>query len=1554
MKLLNFVLAASIAASAITVPVCAGAADAAENLTSVTLISDDFENYAEGATDIGSWSNVGNANAVIAADPEDPDSKAAKLYAESGTVRLEYDLDKEYTDGVFNISYRIQSTRNIDGTNEFVTLFAKDTKNNYEYFLPNFMTAYAKIGDMSNTNPVFRPLLNDAGSQDLKLEGGQWFTVNATIDLNNHIATATVTDLEGTEFTATNEYNSGLDAIQFISGWNKPTVYVDDVTVTYTGAQMSADPTEPPENTVPGDAGDDNQTSVTLISDDFESYAEGSADIGSWSNVGNANAVIAADPEDPDSKAAKLYAESGTVRLEYDLDKEYTDGVFNISYRIQSTRNIDGTNEFVTLFAKDTKNNYEYFLPNFMTAYAKIGDMSNTNPAFRPLLNDVGSQDLKLDGGQWFTVNATIDLDSSIATATVTDSNGTAFTATNEYNSGLDAIQFICGWNKPTVYVDDVTVTYTGAHAPTASTAPTAPAASTEPVAPIDFFDDFEGYESADAVTNGTNYTIRTDGNNHTKLEFVTNGTGKALHLGLTETPNARLFWNAESESEVTSGTVGIEFDAKLDSVTGSRVVLFLNDSVKSEYTNLDFNAGILKYSSDGSSSTNLLTYEAGVWYHVKEVLDLDQNKMYIQITDTNGTELAYVQTGYTYNFKYIQFYNWSSETTGITLDNFAVKEGVSVPEVPTPATPTIDPDAPTPTPIDFFDDFEGYESADAVTNGTKYTISTDGNNHTKLELVENGGGKALHLGLTETPNARLFWNAGSESEVTSGTVGIEFDVKLDSVTGSRLVLFLNDSVKSEYTNLDFNAGTLKYSSDGSSSTNLFTYEAGVWYHVKELLDLDQNKMYIKITDTDSTELAYVQTGYTYNFKYIQFYNWSSETTGITLDNFAVKEGVSVSDIIPPENPLSAAPAVTPTEGTEIIAKADFNDISDISQSPFAVTDENGNPTDAELVQTASGDKALRLKSGADSSVCRVGLLDNLDEYSTGTMTISYAVRTDFSSEDIFDGIMTIPGTTYEAGSEASVPRILSSGVVQWFPATAASGSWWHAFASVKDQNWYVIKTVISFDKKTCEVQVYDGAGALLGSYSNAYIFTDGSGGLEKFYLKLTDAGHDGNTIVDNILIEYSEEQEAAELELPFTDDFESYSTLSDMTAKNWSMYSPSGNTQPSEIITTDKGKSFSLGFSAGCSSSTSVTHTFNTPITAGKIKVDFDIMPSASIGTHVKFDITGSDTYFPLFYFDGAGTVGTLYNYTNSSTKIGSYTAGEWYHCTAVVDLESETIEASIADSTGYKQTKSFDWPGMIGLTVDSIKAFALQEWIASADTASIFDNVVIDYVIEIPTLTESGMSFTTGSEQTSMKTNVPTIADSINLSFGTLMDTSTMKGITITNSTTNETVPYVIGTSGTTINLRLKEALDANTTYKVNVPGEVANPAGSAMGEAVTLSFTTGAAQFVGSIESVTANATEITKLNQLTEGSALTAAVKLTNATADAKTGILIVSFYSGDTLVKTSYEVIEAASGAKVSQNIKTTINGLEGVDCIKVMLWNDFENIAPLTTSIAIQ
>ncbi|MGN0181245.1 MAG: hypothetical protein ACI4DP_02365 [Candidatus Ornithomonoglobus sp.] len=396
-------------------------------------------------------------------------------------------------------------------------------------------------------------------------------------------------------------------------------------------------------------------TPTVLINDGFD-YEEG---IGSWSNTGNANAVVETDPTDTNNKAAKLYASSGTVRMQWNFGKEYTDGVFNISYRIQSTRNNEGTNEFVTLFVKDTNNSYEYFLPNFMTAYAKIGDMSNTNPAFVPLKNASNSQDMKLEGGQWFTVNATVDLDNGTATATVTDPSGTAFTATNAYNSGIDSLQFISGWNGPTVYVDDVRVTYT------------------EP-APINFSDNFDSYTDAAGVTaDGTLFTTATAGTNSTVLGLEDNGSGKALKITRSNpasASNARLYWNAASTREITTGTVGIEFDIRQDAA--SRTAVFVKDGTSDQNTTVDFKDN---YSFLCTSNDSGYTWTTGTWYHVNQVLDLDNDKLYVKLTDMSGNVLVYNVSEYTKNFTNFQLYNWYNGEEGCTIDNLTVKQGVPV-----------------------------------------------------------------------------------------------------------------------------------------------------------------------------------------------------------------------------------------------------------------------------------------------------------------------------------------------------------------------------------------------------------------------------------------------------------------------------------------------------------------------------------------------------------------------------------------------------------------------------------------------------------------------------------------------------------------------------------------------------------------------------------------------------------------------------------------------------------------------------------------------------------
>ena len=256
-------------------------------------------------------------------------------------------------------------------------------------------------------------------------------------------------------------------------------------------------------------------------------------------------------------------------------------------------------------------------------------------------------------------------------------------------------------------------------------------------------------------------------------------------------------------------------------------------------------------------------------------------------------------------------------------------------------------------------------------------------------------------------------------------------------------------------------------------------------------------------------------------------------------------------------------------------------------------------------------------------------------------------------------------------------------------------------------------------------------------------------------------------------------------------------------------------------------------------------------------------------------------------------------------------------------------------------------------GVKYSYIDSFNFQEWGASENDGSVFDNLVIRKAAKNPSLSLRSLSFVNGETVTSSRDGVPPQTEKILVEFGTEMDVKTLSDIAIKDES-GDSVSYTAGTDGTKAVLTLAGLLKPETEYTVSIPESVANTDGVTLGSDRDITFTTGEGDLVGKIVSAKANGSEITQLSQLNDGDTFDVTAEVVNTNGKQKETVLICAFYDdGGALIDVSFESISAAPSQKTEQTVQFEAVDIKNAAEMKLMLWDGIASAAPVGNMLKI-
>lgn len=945
-----------------------------------------------------------------------------------------------------------------------------------------------------------------------------------------------------------------------------------------------------------------------------------------------------------------------------------------------------------------------------------------------------------------------------------------------------------------------------------------------------------------------------------------------------------------------------------------------------------------------------------GAWYTIINEFDFANKTVTTDIRDReNGTKLGEKTYTYTTTPSSMYFNQFDSKNEGLAekrssyVDNVKVVYSKNEIDVPEPS-PSTDPDPspstdPKPAGIEWEDNFDSYTSNTDLTSESKYWIPTDwGVDANTVSIASNGAGKGLKLAPATEAQSVLVRDINGE---TTGKVGIDVEVTPGSANDNKLVI--SDSSWKGETIVSFNNDAINIRQKNEQNEEIWdrigSFTQGETYKVRIIADLDTDKIDVAVTDKDNKTVrgSFAYTGTDIGKFQMAVGAWNNTVGYAVFDNLKITA-----------NP-TALPDASPVETEDPTAKKtlwedNFEGYANIDgvkakyenwpkEWRSSVTEENG----SKVLSVMPNDKV-------DSSIENqypdwqqrtAQFYKTFENAATGRYGFSFSVKPASTGNTNFilrDG----------NGYEIMAPRFAGQTVL----LGTDQDCWNNTIGQIKAGTWYDVNMVLDLDNDKLEIEVKDKDGNTLRGEQEY------TGGFNCFVMGVYSEEYNG-AMFDNLKVVKNPDDLPEYQELPFTDNFDSYTSIAD-AGVNWICWAPENNTNPSKIVEGKGGasdKAYYLGLSQGADN-TDVKKQFSKKITTGRLNVEFDIKPGDNVSTHVKFNTEGTGNadykgFLPLMYFEN-GSVGTAWNWLDNNTNVGTYTPNEWYHCSAEVDFDGGTIKVLIESPSGSIQRKTVNYEELRQVDYDSITAFAIQEYGAtSAAVGSTFDNVKIEYVVADPKFDATGVSFATGDTISTDSSKVPTSIDKILLDFGTTMDLTTFGEMTLKDENGNA-VPYELSTVKGKVAIVLKEALQALTKYTLHVPDTAENIKGTELGISEDVTFTTGEGRFTGTLSEIKKGETKVTNVSQLSAGDELTTSVNFTNATLSAQKAVIIYSYYKADgTMKETKYDTIDVAANQKITKEMKHVVGDLTDVTEIKVMLWDNFETIRPLSPSISL-
>ena len=1143
----------------------------------------------------------------------------------------------------------------------------------------------------------------------------------------------------------------------------------------------------------------------------------------------------------------------------------------------------------------------------------------------------------------WYHVTMTADFDNDTMHLVMTDRDTqeeavneqlTGFTSGGETRAlGINTIQYASGGSeKQGAYLDNVKITHvTEAAEPDPAPTPTQTADPASPAA-LPFNETFD-YDSIEEMT-AAGWVFKGAGSEE-NISKIEDGV---LKLGLAKGINNRRAQRVLTP--ITSGILTAEWDVTPAEGVSTYTYFWgngnngkpgtLNSNIPVMY--FDNGAKNIHFNANGTGGANIGAYTPGQTYHCKAEADFDNSLLTVTVTDSSGAPVGTHSGTVGYNeIREITFQIWAepANDTWVGIDNVSITHKERTPET-----------------LPLIENFDYADINEMKANGWS---AVDANND--ISKIEDG---VFKLGLKAGENNQQYIR--KIEEVSSGRLKIECDIT--PVEGVCAYLWTRDGQTPVFF---FQNGEIRTNGTTNKVEKIGNYTNGVTYHCIATLDLDNSKITATVMEGDRIIAEGERTGINPMVNQIGLQTWASPAndTWVSFDNLTVTHE-------------AGEPVPTPTSDPsfeEVIYENDFDSV------------ENLNDLDGKEGDGWNRDVGGRKDGfGNDNSIMLIDEGENKYLYVNhttetlklgDTVALSYDYPAVTTGQVIYDfDIMT--DRTNMAFMRYGYAAHMDNSIM---PNGEIYNSYWTNDKKkltdnlIMPEKWYhvVITADLTSDYSTLYIEDKETGDKIV----DVDIPGIDNHNLTRFEIAITDQAKEniGGAYLDNLKITRTTKPATDPRPMPepafkFEENFDSYADLDAMKANGWNVFSgystsrPGPNTEESLIIGDGTDKSFYLGIDAN-TDNIQAKKSFGTSITQGRALMEFDIIPGADTVTYVWMDGTGNGAKtslwnqgrFSLIVFTTDGRVGVGASRFNEAQFLANYTAGEKYHCSIIIDIENDTFTAEIENEDGtLLGSKTISYKELAGTDIYTLAGLTLQEWTATTNTGSTFDNIVITKLPEnTPVASIANTTFITDGEESSNYKEVSTLTDTIAVNFGAVMDLETLEGIKIVNSADSSEIAYTAEISGNSVNLNLAEALAPNAEYAIVIPAEAANIDGVVLGEETRLVFNTkDDASYSGAIKALTIDGNAVTNLSQIKAGTTLTADVKLDNATAEDKKAVVIFSFYNeSGALVKTNYEVIDLKAGAKFDDAVEYTVEDMTDVAAAKVMLWDGFGSMRAL-------
>lgn len=313
---------------------------------------------------------------------------------------------------------------------------------------------------------------------------------------------------------------------------------------------------------------------------------------------------------------------------------------------------------------------------------------------------------------------------------------------------------------------------------------------------------------------------------------------------------------------------------------------------------------------------------------------------------------------------------------------------------------------------------------------------------------------------------------------------------------------------------------------------------------------------------------------------------------------------------------------------------------------------------------------------------------------------------------------------------------------------------------------------------------------------------------------------------------------------------------------------------------------------------------------------------------------------------------------YPGNTTSVShTAVADAWYHVKMDFDPKTGLISSEVTVPEGATEVPAKTDEQESGTAIkDGLFAFDLHR--NARSSTAYYDNFKVTFVYNTPEVTADDVTFVTAEgEAIKDLTKVPSTATAVKVDFGTTIDTTTLTedNVYITKKDDTTKLNYYPTYSGTVLKLSFADSLNLKTDYVLNISG-VKNLAGEEI-EVTAIPFTTGEGEVKATLAGLkSSTGVAITNIEALKTVKTATIEIDYKNSTQEAQTINVIVAYYSGNQLKKAELVKTEnvLANVTAMTYKYELTAPDLTDVTEVKVMSWNAFSSMRPMSESITLQ